>query len=407
MKKIYFQSPEGAQVTMQKKNSSMKHWLTRLVCASTFFILNSSFLILNSTQAQPLPLSPSATASVITCGAGNDFYTTFGHSALRITDTATGIDVVYNYGTFDFDTPHFYWKFARGRLNYCLSRSDFQMFMATYDYERRAVWEQRLNFTPQEVNNLYVALEWNYLPENRYYQYDFFRDNCATRVRDMVEAANGKQKIEFDDWEDYSYRYWLHEATSGGCLEWWTIGVDLLLGLPADHVCDKSESMFYPLAMMWLYNNASRDGEQFIQPTEELLQDIRPPLRRSFPPMVVFALIFCAVALMTFLVPHSSFLIKLVDRVLFIIAGILGLFLVFMWVGTDHYCTAWNLNILWASPLLILIAIRHKKSPSWALWFQEGCFFVAAVWVVWCSLSLAILPIILTLALRVAVLLKR
>ena len=359
--------------------------------------------LLGKVQAQELPLSDSATASVITCGAGNDFYTTFGHSAIRITDPARGIDFVYNYGTFDFDTPHFYWQFARGRLNYCLSRSRMENFMAVYDYEQRAVWEQPLNFTTQEVNNLFVALEWNYLPENRYYQYDFFRDNCATRVRDMVEAASGKRTIGFDDWEDYSYRYWLHEATAGGRLEWWTLGVDLLLGLPADHVCDKSESMFYPMCMMWLYDNATRDGEQFIQPTEELLQDTRPPLRRSFPPMVVFALIFAVVAVATW----CGWWHRWMDSVLFIIAGILGLFLLFMWFGTDHYCTAWNLNILWASPLLILIAIRHKKSPSWALWFQEGCFFVAAVWVVWCGLSLAILPIILTLALRVACLIPR
>ncbi len=354
-------------------------------------------------QAQELPLSEHATASVITCGAGNDFYTTFGHSAIRIQDTARGIDWVYNYGTFDFDTPHFYWQFARGRLNYCLSRSRMENFMAVYDYEQRAVWEQKLNFTPQEVNNLFVALEWNFLPENRFYQYDFFRDNCATRVRDMVEAANGKRTIGFDDWEDYSYRYWLHEATSGGCLEWWTIGVDLLLGLPADHVCDKSESMFYPMCMMWLFNNATRDGDPLVQPTEKLMQDIRPPLHRSFPPMVVFALIFAVVAVASW----RGWWRRWMDSVLFVIAGILGLFLLFMWFGTDHYCTAWNLNILWASPLLILIAIRHKKSPSWALWLQEGCFLAAAVWVIACGLSLALLPIILTLALRVACLIPR
>ncbi|MBR4772955.1 MAG: DUF4105 domain-containing protein, partial [Bacteroidales bacterium] len=165
--------------------------------------------------AQELPLSPTATASVITCGPGNDFYTTFGHSALRITDTANGIDLVYNYGTFDFDTPHFYWTFAKGKLDYCLARSSFDHFLAVYSYERRYMYEQRLNLTPQELNNLFVMLEWNYLPENRYYRYDLLLDNCATRVRDMVDAAAGKRTIGFDDWEDHSYRYWLHDATAG------------------------------------------------------------------------------------------------------------------------------------------------------------------------------------------------
>ena len=90
-------------------------YLLKLACVS--IILNFQFSIFNSAKAQELPLSPTATASVITCGPGNDFYTTFGHSALRITDTARGLDLIYNYGTFDFDTPHFYWKFAKGQLH--------------------------------------------------------------------------------------------------------------------------------------------------------------------------------------------------------------------------------------------------------------------------------------------------
>lgn len=357
----------------------------------------------NPAHAQALPLSGNATASVLTCGPGNEFYLAFGHSAIRITDPAQGIDYVYNYGTFDFDTPHFYWQFTRGRLDYCLSRSTFNIFMSVYDYERRAVWEQPLNFTPQEVNNLFLMLEWNYQPENRYYRYDFFRDNCATRVRDMVEAANGKRHIGYDDWDDYSYRYWLHQATAGGCLEWWTIGVDLLLGLPADHVCDKSESMFYPLAMMWLYNNATRDGNPLTVNTREWLHDTREPLHRSFPPITVFALLFTLTAVATW----RRWWRPWMDRVLFVLAGIVGCFLVFMWVGTDHYCTAWNLHILWASPLLLLIAIRLNHSPRWALWFQLACFAVSIGWVLVCGLSLAFIPLILTLALRVAWLIPR
>lgn len=360
----------------------------------------------NSAYAQQLPLSETATASLITCGPGNEFYLAFGHSALRIQDTARGIDYAYNYGTFDFDTPHFYWNFARGMMNYCLSRTPFNYFMATYDYERRAVWEQPLNLTPQEVNNLYLMLEWNYLPENRYYQYDFFRDNCATRVRDMVESACGKRRMGIDDWESHSYRYWVREATAGGCLEWWTLGVNMLLGLPADHRCNASESMFYPMVMMDLYDRAMLDDAVALcspTDTKQLLTDHREPLRRSFPPMVVFALLFTMVALLSW----RGWWRPWMDRLLFIVAGIIGLVLLFMWFGTDHWCTKWNLNVLWASPLLLLIAIRHSKSPAWALWFQLACFLVAIGWILICGLSPALLPLILTLALRTAVLLKR
>ena len=361
------------------------------------------FLTLLSVVANAQPLSETATASVITCGAGNDFYTTFGHSAIRITDTAQGIDFVYNYGTFDFDIPNFYWTFARGRLDYCLSRSSMDNFLLTYRCEERAVWEQRLDFTPQQVNNLFLMLEWNYLPENRYYRYDFFRDNCATRVRDMVEAAAGHAEVGYPVPEHpSSYRRMVHRSTAGGRLEWWTIGCDLVLGLPADHRCDVREMMFHPEEMMLLFGQTTLDGGRLTQPAERLLDDSRPPLRRSFPPLVVLSVLLIVVALLTW----KGLWPRWADRVLYILAGIVGLFLVFMWVGTDHYCTAWNPNILWASPLLILIAIRLHRSPRWAVWFQLGCFAAAAVWAVVCGVSPAVVLIILTLAVRVASLLR-
>ena len=368
-------------------------------------------ILIGKIQAQELPLGEGATATVLTCGPGNDFYTTFGHSALRIIDTSQGIDWVYNYGTFDFNTPHFYWKFTRGKLNYRLSREPYSLFQSVYEYERRAVWEQRLNLTPQEVNNLYVALEWNFLPENRYYQYDFFRDNCATRVRDMVEAAPAHRIVDCYDWESEgkcSYRDLLQSCLNE-TLEWWRLGIDLILGLPADHRCTTEESMFLPIMMQQHYETADLfnlndlTGKRLTDGSRQLLTDTREPLRRSFPPIVIFALIFTAIAVLTWrrLWPRWA------DTILFILAGIIGLFLLFMWFGTDHWVTKWNLNILWASPLLILIAIRHKKSPSWALWLQEGCFVAAAAYVIICGLTPALIPIILTLAMRVAYLIPR
>ena len=378
-----------------------------LHCKQLLLLVFSFYFLPFALPAQELPLSATATASVITCGPGNDFYTTFGHSALRITDTANGIDLVYNYGTFDFDTPHFYWTFAKGRLDYCLARSSFDHFLAVYSYERRYMYEQRLNLTPQELNNLFVMLEWNYLPENRYYRYDLLLDNCATRVRDMVEAAAGKRTIGFDDWEDHSYRYWLHDATAGGCLEWWTLGIDMLLGMTTDHVCNTSEAMFYPVAMMELYNNAMLDSsEPLCTPTEKLLQDTREPLRRSFPPLVVFALFFIAVSLLSW----KHLWPKWADRVLFAIAGLVGCFLIFMWTGTEHYCTKWNLNILWASPFFLLIAIRLEKSPRWFLCLQAALLVLSLLIAVigWPQqFNVAVIPLILVLLLRSICLIPR
>ena len=354
-------------------------------------------------NAQSLPLSETATASVLTCGPGNDFYTTFGHSAIRICDTAEGLDMVYNYGMFDFNTPNFYWKFMRGQLDYHIGRTTFEGFLMEYEMEGRAVWEQQLDFTPQEVSNLYLALEWNYEPENRHYRYDFFRKNCATMVWDRVAEACGKKKVESGAWRVRSYRDYLHMAMREK-LEWWALGVDLLLGLSADHPCTAEEAMFYPEVMMTLLENSTRDGKPFVVAKNVILKETREPLSRSFPPLVVFSLLFAIIAFLTVSEKRfhlSPIIFHLIDRVLFIVAGLIGLFLLFMWFGTNHYCTEWNLNILWASPLLLLIAIRLGRSPRWALWLQEVCFAVAVVWVIWCGLSVALIPLILTLALRV------
>ena len=210
-------------------------------------------LTLAGLQAQKIEahLSDSAFASVITCGAGQEFYTTFGHSAIRICDTTQQLDLVYNYGTFNFDTPHFYWTFARGRLNYHLARGTFQNFIFEYAYEGRAVWEQRLLLSNQELNNLFILLETNYQPEYRYYMYDFFRDNCATRVRDMVANSLCHRQLSHETTTDtnLTYRQLLYRYTADNLL-WWRLGVDIALGQRCDHRCSNYEYMFSPIEMM-------------------------------------------------------------------------------------------------------------------------------------------------------------
>ena len=350
-----------------------------------------------------------AKASVLTCDPGNDFYTTFGHSAIRITDTANGIDHVYNYGTFDFNTPNFYWVFTRGCLDYQLSRTTFEDFMYEYAYEGREVREQPLTFEAGQVQNLFILLETNYLPQYRHYRYDILRDNCATRVRDVVYSAWAQDTVLHRAAEPTSYRRLL-AARMKGDLEWWHLGVDLVLGLTADHRCTAPERMFLPAEMEAELAQCTTSGVWtapfIVEPSRLLLPTQHTPLKASFPPVIVFALLFAVVAVWSLRVNKSTSL-RVFDRVLFILAGLCGLFLLFMWFGTDHWCTNWNLNILWLSPLLILIAIRLERSPRWALWLQEAMFAVAAVYVIVCGLSVAIIPLILMLMLRVGMLLKR
>lgn len=352
------------------------------------------------------PLSDSAYASVLTCGAGDEFYTAFGHSAIRICDSARGVDLVYNYGTFDFDAPHFYWSFARGKLNYCLSRSSFADFVSEYYFEGRAVWEQRLRLSAQEVNNMYLMLETNYLPEYRYYMYDFFRDNCATRVRDMVEGSLAHDRLSPERTTDtnLSYRDILYQSTEGTLL-WWRLAIDMALGVRCDRQCSNYEYMFAPLMMMGQMDTLTRagSGERVAEHAVQLLQDSRAEARRSVSPTLVFWIAFLAVLALTFAEWRKGWNLRWMDRLLFGVVTVLSVLALFLWFGTDHYCTKMNLNVMWASPLFLYFAIRAEKSNRWVVLTQVVMLLYAAVMTLAPlpqRLNAALLPVALMLIVR-------
>lgn len=358
------------------------------------------------------PLSDSAFASVLTCGAGDEFYTSFGHTAIRVCDTARGLDMVYNYGTFDFDTPHFYWTFARGKLNYCLSRSSFEDFMLEYRYEGRAVWEQRLRLSEQEVNNLYLMLETNYLPEYRYYMYDFFRDNCATRVRDMVRDCLCHDRLSPECRRDtnLSYRNILYQSTEGTLL-WWRLAIDMALGVRCDQRCSNYEYMFSPLKMMEQFDTLTRvgSGEPVAEHAVTLLQETRQQPSRSLSPTLVFWVPFVMVLCLTLMEWRKGWSLGWMDRVLFIVVSLLSLLALFLWFCTDHYCTKINLNVLWASPLFIYFAIMLRRSNRWVVVAQLVMLLAAMVMTLAPlpqQLNAALLPISLLLAVRLIAQLK-
>jgi hypothetical protein len=154
------------------------------------------FLFPFLSYSQEIQLSPEAEISVITCGPGeSELYATFGHSAFRIKDLPNKIDRVYNYGTFNFNTPNFYIKFARGKLLYDLRAYNFGTFLQSYQREKRWVKGQVLDLKHDEIQRVYNFLENNAKPENRSYKYDFFYDNCSTKLYDVLEQVLGDKTI--------------------------------------------------------------------------------------------------------------------------------------------------------------------------------------------------------------------
>ena len=129
--------------------------------------------------------------SLLTCGPGEELYAHYGHTAIRICDPQDGTDWVFNYGIFDFNTDHFYWKFVRGETWYQLGASSLESFLFQYRLEQRPVYEQRLRLSDLQRDRLINALLINYEPENRTYLYNFVFDNCATRPYLLIQKALG------------------------------------------------------------------------------------------------------------------------------------------------------------------------------------------------------------------------
>lgn len=292
-------------------------------------------------------LSDEARMSLLTATPGDELYSVFGHSALRVVDPVTRLDEVYNYGTFDFDAPNFYMNFIRGKLNYKLSVTSFEYFLLEYRYEGRGVVEQVLNLTQEEKQRIYDFLLVNRQPGNEYYLYDFFFDNCATRIRDIVEVY-----LEPDWGEDpalgykRSFRDMLKPYLNNK--PWAGFGIDLVLGLPSDRRATPWDYMFLPDEMFLAFSQARQSNglplvSRYATVIEETYQASPPSW---FGPIVVCWIVF-ALGMLSLLKVRIA---RVFDKVFFTILGIIGLVILFLWFVSDHKATNANLNLLWALP---------------------------------------------------------
>lgn len=172
--------------------------------------------------------------SLLTCAPGEEIYSLFGHTAIRYEDPANGIDAVFNYGLFSFNTPNFIFRFSLGETDYQLGATDYAHFAAEYAFDGRSVWQQTLNLSKEEKAELIRLLQENYRPENRVYRYNFFYDNCATRPRDKIEESIIGKVIYPSESQDgsRSFRDIVHQYCKGH--PWARFGIDLCIGSEAD-----------------------------------------------------------------------------------------------------------------------------------------------------------------------------
>jgi hypothetical protein len=320
--------------------------------------------------AQLRELSPESQISVLTCGSGSDLYTTFGHSAFRVQDPSQGLDVVYNYGTFNFDPPVFYVEFAMGKLNYSLSKQSMPNFLYAYEMENRWVKEQLLQLNPTERNDLFLFLEKNYLPENRDYKYDFFFNNCATKIGDVLQEALGKN-LHFNEGhleKNYTFRQLIHQNLFTN--SWSSFGIDLALGAIIDKTATLKEHMFLPLYVSEQLNNTTLSENDLVVRERSVLTTVKREEKGYFlasPLFWILAMVLFVLTI-TYIDYKNHVRSRLMDSILFFVTGLAGVVLIFLWFFTDHTATANNFNILWVFPLNLIIGffiVKKNNAPSW------------------------------------------
>lgn len=321
--------------------------------------------------AQGVRLSDQAKVSVITCGSGDQLYSIFGHTGLRITDPVQTLDVVFNYGTFDFATPNFYGKFVKGDLDYYVSTSSFQQFLYAYQSDNRDVFEQELNLSSAQKQQLLEALNKNLFTEERSYRYKFIDKNCTTMVMDKLNEVLGTVQITKNKPYESSYREVINPFLES--LYYEKLGINIMFGHRPDV---EAQQLFLPGELMASLAQIQVDGTPLVSTTQtHFLQD-KSQLKKVWW-NTSYTLLF---ALLLLVVSNNHY----VYLTYLTIAGLLGIFLVAVGLYSSHRELLWNYNALLFNPLfLLLVVFFGKGTPAAFRKTRIACFVLLVFYTVY------------------------
>jgi hypothetical protein len=360
-------------------------------------------------QAQNPVLTNEAQISVITCGPyATELYAAFGHSAIRVYDPQNQIDFAYNYGVFDFDQPNFYLNFARGYLYYKLGVYHYPHFRDYYINHNRFIHEQVLNLTPVQKQKVFDYLEWNTRPENQTYRYDYFYNNCATKIRDVFVETLGPE-LKFDG-SFIKSDYTIRELTDLYLdpQPWGDLGIDICLGLPMEKKASPYEYMFLPDYIEYSFDNARINNQPVVKEKISVYESIPEGIPFSFfHPWIVFGIFLLFTIWLSYYDWKRKKLSKWMDVMIFSVVGWVGVLLILLWTVTDHQAAAKNFNLLWAFPLhsIAAIVLLKAQSPSWLITYFKGTWMLlAATLVLWFflpqQLHIFLIPVAAALMIR-------
>jgi len=319
---------------------------------------------------------------LLTCGPGTETYSIYGHSAIRIVLSEQHSDIVYNWGVFDYSTPNFTWKFAKGRLDYMLATESLKGFLQSYFFEKRYVYSQQMNIDAGEKRKLLEMINENLKPENIKYRYDFFYDDCSTRIRDLFEKSIG-EKLKYPPAETGkmpTFRDMVGKYQAP--YPWLKFGVDLIMGSTSDKRAAFRDRMFLPIDMKDELSEALvHRGDRMIpllRNPEILLDFEAPKIKPNFftSPPFIFTLVIILILILAALT-KSLKIIRIIDIVIYSVFSILSVLMIFFNFFTDHVQMKWNLNIIWLNPFIIVCLITLILNKTGTVWFRT-VFFISA-----------------------------
>lgn len=317
------------------------------------------FLIFGTSNyflAQNIILSNNTKVSILTCETGNESYSLFGHTAIRISDLEQNLDLVYNYGAFDFNTPNFVAKFSKGDLEYFATTQFFSDFLAQYSYERRSVYEQELNFSLEYKQKLFDNLNTVLSTNQRFYTYKFIDKNCTSMVVDLMNLTLGKSIILKKQDTEQTYRSILFPYFNDFFYE--KLGTSIIFGNKVDQI---GNHIFLPLELHKSLKTISFKNQPLCKESKSIL-DFEKQTKSSWWNNCYSYLIFLILIILVNNQKLNLFFILLM--------GLLGIFFEFMGLYSNHQELTNNYNILLFNPLLLfLVYFNISKNRKWIVNF--------------------------------------
>lgn len=364
-------------------------------------------------------LSDSAQISILTSAPWNkEVYAVFGHSAIRIKDVGQNqeyIDIVYNYGIFDFKKPNFAYRFMAGETDYLVAGIYYDYYITEYEERGENVYEQVLNLNKDEKQKIWAYLINNAQPQNRVYRYNIFFNNCTTKLIDILEQSIDSKIVFPTDTNPKTFRELVHEHVNKQ--PWTQFGIDLIIGSKADRKTTIREKMFLPVYAMNILDKSYiqlQDGTQKpLVLSNTIIVKENPEnniSQNNFFKSPLFAgiIILILASLASFYsYKQRRIIVTIFDFLLFLSAGIAGCIIFFMITISVHPCTSPNWNIVWLNPLLLVAAfLFFVKSHLKCIYYYHFINFAVLILflLAWClipqQLEIAFIPFILAICLR-------